>query len=147
MNDYSIFLVKISKAVRSVWVFDPYISEIGRVSFVAIAVFGLLTAIGEAVYPGFVINWISPKSVMQLGVIAGFLALWPFKGSVYSKPSWLEGVLGLFFSAAAFLAAWYYFKPIIESRFGISLAVAFAVGLSFCLLVYGDYLKRENRNQ
>ena len=125
----------------------PYISETGRVAFTAIAVFGLLSAIAEACYPGFVINWISPKSIIQSGVIAGLLALWPVSDRKKRRAGWLDGLFGLIFSLAAFIVAWYYSKPIVDSRFVFSLAVAIAVGLSFFLLVYGDYSNSVSKRQ
>ena len=142
----------------------PYLAETGRVAFVAVAVFSLLAAAAETASPGFVINWIAPRTVILAGVLTGLLALWPAGGmggrdekrggrrdgggsggaaavGRTSAPAfgakarfWLTVTLALTFSVFAGLEAWYYFIPMAADRSWLALAAAVVAGGVFVLL-------------
>ena len=115
--------------------FGVLVSEIGQMGFVAVAVFALLAAGLELVWPGFVINWISPKSILAVGVLFGLLSFWP---SENVPPVGLSRAValsvGLVSGVLAFLAARSRFQPFLDWGFWASLATGLTVGLIVWLL-------------
>ncbi|MBN1585417.1 hypothetical protein JW899_03560 [Candidatus Uhrbacteria bacterium] len=127
--------------------FAPFLSEIGRVFFAATAVFVVLATVLEAFRPGFVINWIAPKTVFVLLSVFGLLSFWPPEPET---PVGCGRVRSLFPSllAGAFsgLAAWDYFGGREEVRLLFSLAAAGTALAAVWLLTVGRHsgsMKRE----
>ena len=53
----------------------PLLAELGAVAFAAAAVFAAAAAAAEFLQPGFVVNYISPRSIVAALVLSGGLAL------------------------------------------------------------------------
>jgi len=122
------------------------LSEIGRVAFVAIIFFGFLSVILELVYPGFVINWIAPKTIIGLAVLFGALSFLPSDQVVRRGFSWFWALsFSLLAGVMAFLATWGYFSIISEIRLLISITTALVASSSCWLLTYNRYFGSVNK--
>ncbi len=112
----------------------PLLAELGAVAFTAAGVFAVIAAAAEFLQPGFVVNFISPRSIVAVLAASGGLALLGAErrgDSRRRRPVYAAaGGLAVF---SSFWAAWYYFQPVPEARIQLALAAAAVVAAAFWL--------------
>jgi hypothetical protein len=110
----------------------PYVSDAGVVSFTAVALFAMITVILEFFSAGLAASVVAPQTLAVFMVATGALALC---GSEQVRRSWISRLAYFFIALAltvfAFWASWYYFSPVPEIRFRLTIAVGVIVGALF----------------
>lgn len=105
----------------------PYVAELGSVAFVAAGLFAVIAAAAEFLQPGFVVNFISPRSIVAAVIISGALALVAPARPAGRRRRAVRVAVAALAAVLVFWAAWYYFQSVPDMRLKLSLAAALTV--------------------
>ncbi len=134
-------MIRRLKKILRVWeAVRPYLAETGAAGFTAAAGFALFAVAAEFLSPGFVVNFLAPRSILIAGLAFGALSLVGRPGRRRTVRQ--HAVYALVAAACAissFLAAWYYFSPVAGAQLWLSLAAGAVVGAVFALAAIGPW--------
>ncbi len=112
----------------------PYLAEAGAVGFSATAAFALFAVAAEFLSPGFVVNFLAPRSILIAGLVFGALSLLDRPAAGRTRRQTVTYVLiAAACAISSFWAAWYYFTPVAGARAWMALAAGTIVGAVFAL--------------
>lgn len=111
----------------------PLLAELGVVAFLATVIFAVIAAVAEFLQPGFVVNYISVRSIAAAVVLSGGLALLgrgsPKVRSCRRRLTY--AATGVLAALTSFWASWYYFYPVPEVRTKLALAAGAIIAAVF----------------